>query len=154
METEARGGQEKTESAFTSNDDDGLIFFNTFKYHVSCTDGKISVRIVIFITYFSTVIPLTVVFSFLPLMRPFQQVMFHAPMRRPQTELNCNSSPSSHSIVVFFPVDIPSLSRYFQRFLLGVEGSSVSWLEQLTVGVQITIILIVGFRNFKTRQIK
>ena len=28
----------------------------TFKYHVSCTDGKISVRIIHF-TYFSTIVP-------------------------------------------------------------------------------------------------
>ena len=31
---------------------------NSFKYHVSCTDGNISVRIVLF-TYFSTFVPLT-----------------------------------------------------------------------------------------------
>ena len=31
---------------------------NTFKYHVSCTDGKISVRIIL-ITYFFTTVPLT-----------------------------------------------------------------------------------------------
>ena len=31
---------------------------STFKYHVSCTDGKISVRIIL-ITYFSTVVPFT-----------------------------------------------------------------------------------------------
>ena len=31
---------------------------NTFKYQVSCTDGKISVRILL-ITYFSTVVPCT-----------------------------------------------------------------------------------------------
>ena len=31
---------------------------NTFKYHVLCTDGKISVRIIL-ITYFSTVVSLT-----------------------------------------------------------------------------------------------
>ena len=37
-----------------------LIFHivNTFKYHVSCTDGKISVRIIL-IAYFSVVFPLT-----------------------------------------------------------------------------------------------
>ena len=35
-----------------------LRTINTFKYHVSCTDGKISVRIIL-IAYFSTVVPLT-----------------------------------------------------------------------------------------------
>ena len=37
---------------------------NTFKYHVSCTDGKISVRIIL-ITYFSRASHSQVVFSFL-----------------------------------------------------------------------------------------
>ena len=37
---------------------------NTFKYHVSCTDGMISVRIIL-ITCFSTVVHSQVVFSFL-----------------------------------------------------------------------------------------
>jgi hypothetical protein len=47
--------------------------------------------------------------------------------------------PSSHSIVVFsFPVGISSLTRHSQQVLLGVEVSSVSWLGQFTVGVQIT----------------
>jgi hypothetical protein len=47
--------------------------------------------------------------------------------------------PSSHSIVVFFfPAHLLSLSLHFQQVLLGVEVSSVSWLEQLTVGVEIT----------------
>ena len=36
------------------------IYFiiNTFKYHVSCTEGKISVRIIYFYYYFSIVVPL------------------------------------------------------------------------------------------------
>ena len=42
-------------------------------------------------------------------------------------------SPSAHSIVVFFPVGLSSLSRDFQQVLLGVEVSPVSWLGQLTV---------------------
>ena len=33
---------------------------NTFKYHVSCTDGKILVRIILFLSpNFSTVVPIT-----------------------------------------------------------------------------------------------
>ena len=34
-------------------------FVCTFRYHVSCTDGKIQLELFIFITYFSTVVPLT-----------------------------------------------------------------------------------------------
>ena len=50
-----------------SNIDKTTTFtINTFKYHVSCTDGKISVGI-ISINYFSTVVSLT---SFLSC-RPF-----------------------------------------------------------------------------------
>ena len=56
---------------------------NSFKYHVSCTDGKIPVRIKLELPFFT----------------------------------------SSHSIVVFFPVGLSSLSRNFQQFLLGVEVS-------------------------------
>ena len=58
-------------------------------------------------------------------------IMFHAPMGRFQLELPF--SPSSHSIVVFFPIGLSSLLRHFQQVLLGVEVSSVSWLGQLTV---------------------
>ena len=51
---------------------------NTFKYHVSCTDGKILVRIILII-YFPTVIPLTSCVFFpvglLSLMQTFQQVL-------------------------------------------------------------------------------
>ena len=48
-------------------------------------------------------------------------------------------STSFHSIVVvFFPVGLSSLTRHSQQVLWGVEVSSVSWLGQMPVGVQIT----------------
>ena len=53
------------------------MFTNAFKYHISCTDEKILVRIIL-ITYFSTVVPLTS-YVFFPvglssLTRPFENV--------------------------------------------------------------------------------
>ena len=44
----------------------------------------------------------------------------------------------SIQIVLFFPVGLSSFSWHFKQVLLGVEVSSVSWLGQLTFGVQIT----------------
>ena len=41
-----------------TNNKIGFLNVGTFKYRVSCTDGKISV-IIILITYFSTAVPLT-----------------------------------------------------------------------------------------------
>ena len=47
-------------------------------------------------------------------------------------------SPSSHSIVVFFPVGLLSLSRHFQQVLLGVEVFSISWPTRPVEKVVIT----------------
>jgi hypothetical protein len=54
---------------------------NTFKYHVTCTDGKISVRInLLFYLYFPPSFHLTVVFfcpvGLLLLIQHFQQVLW------------------------------------------------------------------------------
>ena len=62
--------------------------------------AKFQLALFIFITYFSTVVPLT---GF-----------------------------------CFFPAGLSSLTPHFKQVLLGVEACSVSWLGQLTVGVQIT----------------
>ena len=84
----------------------------TFIYHVSCTDGKISVRIYLFLL---PIFPL-----------------------------------SSHSIFVFFffSVGLSLFSQHSQQVLLFIEGSSVSWLVKLTVGIQITDYFNCWFRNF------
>ena len=51
-------------------------------------------------------------------------------------------------VVFFFPVSLSSFMRHCQQVLKGVKVSSVSWLGQLTVGVQITDYFNCQFSNF------
>ena len=89
------------------------IVINIFKYHVSCTDGKISVRINL---------------SLLP-----------------------TSPPSFHSIVVFYFLGLSLLSQHSQQVLLGVGVSYISWLGQLTVGVENVVIPTKFLQEGKTQ---
>ena len=59
-----------------------LYIFNVFKYHVSCTDGKISVRIKIGITF---------IFRFLR--RPIQLVVF---IQLPKMKLRHSTRPAEN----------------------------------------------------------
>ena len=68
--------------------------------------------------------------------------IFHALMGKTQLELFIFITFFFHchpiQCCVFFLVGILSLMQHSQQVLYGVEVSSVSWLGQLTVGVQIT----------------
>ena len=91
---------------------------NTFKCHVSCTDGKISVRIIYFNYLFSTIVPLTSCVFFpvglSPLTRHFQH--FLLPI----------FPPSSHSQVVFFPVGLSCLNQETEETTRPVENVALT----------------------------
>ena len=76
----------------------------------------------------------------------FFNITFHVPMGRFQLESKLELtlfSGSSSFTVVFVPVGFSSFLRYLRLVLLDVEVSSVAQPGQLTVGVQIRVIILI-----------